>query len=594
MNNVITIASDERVTDIYSHFKITAGPGAGKTHWLVEHIKNVLQNAKNLTKTSKIACITYTTVGAEEIRQRLGGYQDKVEVSTIHSFLYANVVKPYLYLLNDTEGSISVDVQRLDGHLDNVASRWALRKWHEKSNNWYVKDNAEVKRYLEGLQWHLDGDDIILRPRPKDTRGLKIKGDDIPLYKQVFWEQGIIHHEDVLYFSYIVLKKYPLILGHLSSKYPFLFLDEFQDTNPIQVEIVKWFGNAGTVVGVIGDPAQSIYGFQGASRDAFLSFVLPNQSTYMIENNRRSGTRIVALLNFLRDADNVTQTTLRHNSVHEVYYIEGDGNPTQIVQCFHELRRHFGMDSDYCILTRYNGTVKSLRNFESVDVWKDFEEADSAEREPFFRAILTGYKLAMDNRQELAIKEIIRAFRSNRNGMLRNPFKENQYINSLMKRSLAVDLIEYMVGEMNKTADNVLTNFYESLRQFFELRNYKLMKITNGKIKRFADDTLLTALLDNLTLPEEKITDVRTIHKAKGAEFQSVLLYLTDLEEVKKLVKPDINSKNDDTRLLYVALSRAKDLLCIACPPLEPQLRSKLKSMNLIQHTIDKAPVGAV
>ena len=594
MNNVITIASDERITDIYNHFKVIAGPGAGKTHWLVEHIQNVLQNATTIHKTSRIACITYTTIGAEEIRHRLEGHQDKVEVSTIHSFLYANVIKPYLYLLNDDENGISIDVKAMDGHFDNIVSKWALRKWHEKANNWYIQDDIKVKQYLKGLQWQLDGSEIVLRPRPEDTRGLRIRYSDLPLYKQVFWEQGMIHHEDVLYFAHTILNKYPIILSHLSAKYPFLFLDEFQDTNPIQVEIVKWFANAGSKVGVIGDPVQSIFGFQGASREAFVNFELPNQSTYVIENNRRSGSRIVELLNFLRDTDDVTQTTLRHNSIHEVYYLEEVGNPTQIVECFHELRRHLGMDSDYCILTRYNESIRLLRNSNSDDVWKVFEEADSSEREPFIRAILTGYKLAMDNRQELAIKEIIRALRSNKDGVLRNPFKENQLVNLMIKRSLAVDLLEYMVGELNETADNSLANFYESLRQFFEVRNYGLKKITNGKIKQFADDTTLTVLLDNLTLSEEKSSDVRTIHKAKGAEFQSVLLYLKDLDEVKKLVKPDINSKSDDTRLLYVALSRAKDLLCIACPPLNTQLRDKLRSMNLIQYTIDKAPVGTV
>lgn len=581
MNNVITIASDERITDIYHHFKVFAGPGAGKTHWLVEHIKNILQNATTIHKTSKIACITYTTIGAEEIRHRLEGQQDKVEVSTIHSFLYANVVKPYLYLLNDGEDGISIDIKAMDGHFDNVASKWALRKWHKKANNWFIEDNTKVKKYLEGLQWEFDGHDIFLRPRPEHRQGLRIRHADLPLYKQVFWEQGIIHHEDVLYFAYIILRKYPIILSHLSAKYPFLFLDEFQDTNPIQVEIVKWFGNARSVIGVIGDPAQSIYGFQGASRKAFVNFELPNQTAYMIEDNRRSGTRIVELLNLLREADDVTQTPLRHNSAHEVYYLEQDGNIEQIIASFHELRRHLGMDSDYCILARKNETVKLLRNSNSADVWKFFEEADSSEREPFIHGILTGYKLAMDNREELAIKEIIRALRSNRNGMLRNPFKENQIINSLIKRSLAVDLLGYLVKELGDMADDVLTNFYESLRQFLELRNYGLKKITNGKIKQFADDTTLIALLDDLILPEEKTAEVRTIHKAKGAEFQSVLLYLADSNELKKLVKPDINSKNDDTRRLYVALSRAKDLLCIVCPPLNTQLRNKLRSMNL-------------
>ncbi|MEK4221482.1 UvrD-helicase domain-containing protein [Bacillus sp. FSL W8-0116] len=76
--------------DLHKHFKVIAGPGAGKTHWLIKHIRNVLQNSERLGKVSKIACITYTTVGTEEIIERLGTDIQRVEVSTIHSFLYKN------------------------------------------------------------------------------------------------------------------------------------------------------------------------------------------------------------------------------------------------------------------------------------------------------------------------------------------------------------------------------------------------------------------------------------------------------------------------------------------------------------------------
>ena len=86
--SVECITSDYILEDMDTHFKITAGPGAGKTYWLVEHIKNVLKNSTRLLSTSKIACITYTNVAVEEIQQRLEITGNKVEVSTIHSFLY--------------------------------------------------------------------------------------------------------------------------------------------------------------------------------------------------------------------------------------------------------------------------------------------------------------------------------------------------------------------------------------------------------------------------------------------------------------------------------------------------------------------------
>jgi len=82
------ITSDSALIDIEHHFRVSAGPGAGKTHWLVEHIRNVLHRSNRLGKTRKIACITYTNIAVETILSRLGTSVDRVEVSTIHSFLY--------------------------------------------------------------------------------------------------------------------------------------------------------------------------------------------------------------------------------------------------------------------------------------------------------------------------------------------------------------------------------------------------------------------------------------------------------------------------------------------------------------------------
>ena len=81
------------------------------------------------------------------------------------------------------------------------------------------------------------------------------------------------------------------------------FLDEFQDTNPIQTIIVKLLAESGSTVGVIGDPAQSIYSFQGAKREDFLNFHVPNITSYKIEDNRRSTSKIIKLLNHMRKGD---------------------------------------------------------------------------------------------------------------------------------------------------------------------------------------------------------------------------------------------------------------------------------------------------
>jgi DNA helicase-2/ATP-dependent DNA helicase PcrA len=94
INNLPDITS---LIDIERDFKIYAGPGSGKTTWLVSHLENVLEKSKRLGKTGRIACITYTNVAAEELISRLQCNKDRFDISTIHSFLYRNIIKPFSY-----------------------------------------------------------------------------------------------------------------------------------------------------------------------------------------------------------------------------------------------------------------------------------------------------------------------------------------------------------------------------------------------------------------------------------------------------------------------------------------------------------------
>ncbi|RST72491.1 ATP-dependent helicase [Siminovitchia acidinfaciens] len=581
----ITITSDDRLEDIDSPFKVIAGPGAGKTHWLVEHIKNVLLNSTKLSNISKISCITYTTVGAEEVLNRLKDNQDKVDVSTIHSFLYSNIVKPYIHLLKDESGRKLVNIYEMDGHIENVATKGKIYKWQREVNNaGFIRDQKKIKRCLENIDWVLDNGTFILKPRNEYLRRIgrySIRLEDLHIYKKISWDDGIIHHEDVLYFSYRILKEFPIILEHLSAKYPYMFLDEFQDTNPIQSEIIKWLGDTGTIVGVIGDPAQSIYSFQGASRSDFINFFLPNLNEYVIGNNRRSGERIVEILNHLRQGDTIAQRSTHNQSNNPIYYFECENEIAQTLSDFHNLRRELGMGHDYCILTRNNDSVKRLQNIEVTDVWTSLNEADS-DRERLLKSLITAYKLVEDGRNELAVKEVIRSLKTDKNNILKSPFQGSQFIDSLSKRSLAVDLVEFLMSEIKQSFNFTLLVFYQILYEFLKAKGYNLIKITRGNIKTLSEQISIQELIENLILPEEKSTDIRTIHKAKGAEFESVLLYLDDVEEIENIIHPEINSENDDTRIYYVALSRARDLLCLAGPPLTKVNKEKISEFNII------------
>ena len=116
-------------------------------------------------------------------------------------------------------------------------------------------------------------------------------------------------HDDVLYFSYLLLKESQEIRKILRAKFPYLLLDEFQDTNPIQVAIIKMIAEKETVVGVIGDPCQAIFSFQGTDKNMFEQFWLNNMKLYYLPNNHRSTQEIINLLNHMRSNEDFSQSS---------------------------------------------------------------------------------------------------------------------------------------------------------------------------------------------------------------------------------------------------------------------------------------------
>lgn len=130
VNNMIINAQTK--LNIEQDFKVQAGPGAGKTEFLVNHITNVIQTSEKLERMKKIACITYTNTAAQTVLQRLGkSVSNRVDVSTIHSFLYRNVVKPYCSFLPKEYG---VCIRKLNGHDDPVVIRKYVNKWVENGD----------------------------------------------------------------------------------------------------------------------------------------------------------------------------------------------------------------------------------------------------------------------------------------------------------------------------------------------------------------------------------------------------------------------------------------------------------------------------
>ena len=554
--SMIQIDSNKRLDDIEHHFKVGAGPGAGKTHWLVEHIRNVLHHSNRLSKIRKIACITYTNIAVETILTRLGTSATQVDVSTIHSFLYRHIVKPYVFLIAD---EYSLNYSKIDGHDELNHSFSKMESWIKSTRQFYLYgEEDKLKKALNAIQWQLESDGILYLRLPKNKKYLgtinpkaSIRKDSYILYRREHWKSGYIHHDDVLFFSYQLITRYPFILEVIRSKFPYFFIDEFQDCNPIQVTIIKKISESETIVGCIGDPAQSIYEFQGADVTQFLEFNLDRMRHYKIFKNNRSTIKIVKTLNLIR-SDLIQEPTREIEGENHCLIVGPTKHAIQIV-------RERCTDEDFYTLSRDNLITKALKN----------ELDESFNMENLFEKIVVADK-NKDRRQ--AICSSIKAIELAREKKFKEAFKELEKIFPKSKYSISktIEYILALIEEYESYQNKNLINFIEVIHR---LLDSPLSKVSRGNVKEFYESTFYNQMSACINIPDD-MSKNKTIHKSKGDEFNNVLLVLESYKELDFILSPKLVD-DEEHRIRYVAVSRAKEKLFISVPSLEPKDETK-------------------
>lgn len=587
MNIVGDIHSGTLLDEIDRHFRVLAGPGAGKTYWLVQHIRQVIRKSTRLSGVARVACISYTNAAVGEIVERLGAAAAQVEVSTIHSFLYCNVVKPYLHILRDREGRHLVPPGQVDGHDKHHPNYQKVNEWVRTNDAAWLMQAAFKEQFsilmmrLQELVWRRSAAGWTLQPRRTDRMGPKLKAlctsDNLAAYKALYWREGTIDHEDVLHFAYRILEEHPALREFLAARFRYLFIDEFQDTLPVQAKMVEWLAEAGTIVGVIGDSEQSIFGFLGTTPEHFHSFAFPGFADYHIRGNRRSTGRIVELLNRVR-ADGLVQNSLR--SV--------DGDPVRVYvgeveQVVPAVQQALATRSSVRVLARTNDQVHRIRRCLTPYVgepWKSFLEADK-DRARFMERVIGAIELGRFGNFSRALRYLVPGF--GRKGTFRSPLEFDEPVTELQRRGLAVSLLEYALSHYANLTQGTLLQVYDCVGQQLKtaLPGLHLTKVMRtGKFAAFAQATPFSVLASTVALDEE-IREVRTIHLAKGTEAESVLVCLDSREQLGHLLTPEASINPEERRMTYVALSRAKDQLSISVPPASCPNPAALSALGL-------------
>ena len=294
-------------------FIMVAGAGSGKTTSLVKALDHVIRSRGSdlRRRTQKVACVTYTEIAAGEIYAEVGS-DPLAHVSTIHSFLWS-VVRPFqkdiaawvraraedkLRALQDEQAGFGPRIQQ--PRRDKVASD--IQKYDAQ-----LRSLGSVRTFTYGVASN--------------------------------YGAGVLGHQDVLSIGPELIRQRPLLAQLVARQYPFLFVDESQDTDPDVVACLKHVAQLATprfCLGFFGDPMQQIY-VRGAGN------ITPEDGWSVIPkpDNFRSPARVLEVMNAVRSADDgLTQVTglppekQRDGSVH-FFVLPADEKRTQNLQLVH-------------------------------------------------------------------------------------------------------------------------------------------------------------------------------------------------------------------------------------------------------------------
>jgi len=540
----ITLENSESEIPIDNHFKLYAGPGAGKTTFLTNHIKRILRHSDRLSKAKQIACITYTNIGVDTLKKRLKDVSNDVEISTIHSFCYKHIVKPYLWILKDNP----FPIEKLNGHEEIKLRNSQIREFKINSNQHYINDSTELSKSLSKLRWIIKDGELSLGFL-KYTDGVvddyHIKKDSFDLYKGICWTDGLLSHDDVLYFTYLLLQQEEVIQNIIRAKFPFILIDEFQDTSPLQAEIIKLIVQKETKLGIIGDSCQAIFSFQGTDAELFENFMLDDMKLYYLKDNHRSTVEIINVLNHMRNGRDFDQKSPNKKSGEKPIIIVGSA-----LDAYNYLISNKKVE-ELCTLSFKNGVSKSVEfNFKPDELNDNIDTINKdSDKDRGWRIHYTIY--AIEYGKQLKIKDAIKFMK-----------KAYRKIDTFSDTDAFFNL-KRLLSKYEEFEDSKITDF----NNLYITNHHGIGgKISRGETKNYYDGLSYKQVASQIKITDDN-SAFKTIHQSKGDEFDNVLVIVPETNNFKELnFLLSTNMKKEEHRVYYVALSRAKKGLYINIP----------------------------
>ncbi len=315
------------VTHTTGPLLIVAGAGTGKTTVITRKIAYLIE--QGLAKPDEILALTFTDKAAGEMEERVDlllpmGYHD-LWISTFHSFgerilkahgldiglpndfKLVNDIQAWILLHNNFE-KLNLNYYRPLGSpnrfIDSLLSHFSRCKDELISPSEYLKYSESLKLKINLPNKKAKAAKVLLEA-PDETEIARIEelANAFSVYQKLLHDNDLLDFGDLINCTLELFKKRPQLLQRYQSKFKYIMVDEFQDTNFAQYQLVKLLAGGSSNLTVVGDDDQSIYKFRGASVSNILKFKedFPKSREVTLVQNYRSSQNILDLAyNFIQ------------------------------------------------------------------------------------------------------------------------------------------------------------------------------------------------------------------------------------------------------------------------------------------------------
>lgn len=303
---------------------IVAGAGSGKTTVLTTKIAYLLNTG---IAPWRILALTFTNKAAREMRQRIEDIVGAVKakslwMGTFHS-IFSRILRQEAHVFGFTSNYTIYQPSDTKSLLKAIIKERGLDDKTYKPS--LIADRiSEAKNNLYSPKHYNENPELMSRDK---TDNIPLTGE---LYSEYFsrcHKANAMDFDDLLLFTYVLFECYPEVRERYSDKFSYVLVDEYQDTNSAQSAILRQLTEKHCNISVVGDDAQSIYGFRGAKIDNILNFdkEYKNTQIFRLERNYRSTQNIV----------NAADSLIKKNKYQipkNIYSENEAGSPVQLIE----------------------------------------------------------------------------------------------------------------------------------------------------------------------------------------------------------------------------------------------------------------------